>query len=180
MWWNGGFLLRKNIPLAYDLGIIGFNSGMVGFMWLIAGYMYVHILKGELPLATLDVRAIASILLMFCTISLVNHLILFVSSYLQGLDSAVFIKKALFPAFLTELATIPFGVVMALAYNRMGLLAFMFLGRNPPAVQRGAPQPQPDPLRPGGETQADGGAQQRQPADHCLARGGSRRPPALQ
>lgn len=122
------FLLRKNIPLAYDLGIIGFNSGMVGFMWLIAGYMYLHILKGELPLTTLDVRAIASILLMFCTMSLVNHLILFISSYLQGMDSAVFIKKALFPAFLTELAIIPFGVVMALAYNRMGLLAFMFLG----------------------------------------------------
>src|SRR5262249_8405527 len=40
----------------------------------------------------------------------------------------LFVRKALAPAFLTELATIPFGVVMALAFNKMGSLAFVFLG----------------------------------------------------
>ena len=121
-------ILKKNIPLAYDLGIIVFNTGMVGTMWLIAGWIYVSILKGDLPLSDLNLRNMTSILVMFCVMSFINHAILFVSSYLQGLDSNVFIKKALFPAFLTELATIPFGVLMALSFTRMGSMAFIFLG----------------------------------------------------
>lgn len=121
-------ILRKNIPLAYDLGIIVFNTGMVGAMWLVAGWIYVDLLKGPLPLTQLNFHSLSAILVMFCALSLVNHAVLFVSSFLQGLDSEVFVKKALFPAFLTELAIIPFGVLMALSYNRMGTLAFLFLG----------------------------------------------------
>ncbi|HSP07107.1 MAG TPA: ATP-binding protein [Acidobacteriota bacterium] len=122
------FVLRKSIPAAYDIGIIVFNCGMVGAMWLVGGWVYVWVLKGSIPLVNLTFRDIGSILVMYCAMSLVNHVVLLVSSYLRGQDSKVFVKKALFPAFLTELATIPFGVVMALSYSHMGLLAFLFLG----------------------------------------------------
>src|ERR1051325_411654 len=43
------------------------------------------------------------------------------------MDSIQFCKKALLPAFLTEFAAIPFGVVMALAYTGMGPITFAFL-----------------------------------------------------
>lgn len=122
------FFLHKDIPLTYDLGIIIFNSGMVGSMWVIASWIYISLLKGELPLTRLNVGNTLSIIIMFISLSVVNHIVLFISSYLQGHDPMTMFKKGLVPAFLTEFATIPFGVLMALAYTRMGPLAFFFLG----------------------------------------------------
>ncbi len=122
------WILRKPIPLSYDLGIIVFNSGMVGTMWLAASWIYITWLNGELPLVDLNLRNIQDIILMFIGLSILNHLVLFFSSYLQGQEPLDFMKKALIPAFFTEFAAIPFGVVMALSYNSMGTLAFLFLG----------------------------------------------------
>jgi|GEM_PF-866228 len=121
------WILRKPIPLAYDFGTIAFNSGMIGTMWLGASWIYILLLRTELPLIHLTVRNILCIILMFVGLSVLNHVILFFSSYLQGGEPIDFIKKGLLPAFFTEFAVIPFGVVMALSYNRMGTLAFLFL-----------------------------------------------------
>ena len=120
-------ILRKPIPLSYDLGIIAFNSGMVGTMWLAASWIYIKLLHSELPLTHLTIRNILCIIVMFIGLSILNHIILFFSSYFQGQEPVEFMKKALIPAFFTEFAAIPFGVVMALSYNRMGTLAFLFL-----------------------------------------------------
>jgi signal transduction histidine kinase len=64
---------------------------------------------------------------MFVGLSVLNHLFLFFSSYLQGEPAFDYLKKGTLPAFFTEFAVIPLGVIMALAYNRMGMLAFLFL-----------------------------------------------------
>ncbi len=65
---------------------------------------------------------------MFAALSVLNGLILFGSGYLHGQETAHLVRRAIIPAFLTELAAIPFGVVMALSFNKMGTLAFLFLG----------------------------------------------------
>src|SRR5262245_3321754 len=96
------FILHKNIPLSYDLGIIVFNSCMVGTMWLFASWIYLSVLKGELPLHHLQAGNIWAIILMFISLSVVNHIALFFSSYCQGIDSMTFFTKGLVPAFLTE------------------------------------------------------------------------------
>ena len=122
------YVLHKNTPLVYDLGIIIFNSGMVSMMWLTASWVYISLLRGQLPLILLNAHSILFIVVMFISLSLINHICLFLSCYFQAMDSLLFFKRALMPAFLTEFAAIPFGVVMALSYTRMGLLAFFFLG----------------------------------------------------
>lgn len=121
------FILHKEIPLSYDLGIIVFNCGMVGIMWLVSSWLYITILHGEIPLNHLNIGDIANILTMFLSLSVINHIILTFSAYFQGFQVGHFLRRGVVPAFLTELATIPFGVVMALSYNRMGPLAFFFL-----------------------------------------------------
>lgn len=121
------FVLHKDIPLSYDIGIIVFNCGMVGIMWLLSSWAYITILRGDIPLYHLAVGDIIAILLMFLCLSAINHIILTWSAYFQGFEVKHFLTKGVLPAFLTELATIPFGVVMALSYNRMGPLAFFFL-----------------------------------------------------
>jgi signal transduction histidine kinase len=122
------YVLHKNIPLAYDMGIIVFNSGMVSIMWLSASWVYISLLHGQLPLVALNAHSILFIVVMFLSLSFINHICLFLSCYFQAMDSLLFFKRALMPAFFTEFAAIPFGVVMALSYTRMGLLAFLFLG----------------------------------------------------
>ncbi len=121
------YILRKDIPLAYDLGILIFNCGMIASMWVFASWIYITLLQGEAPLLRLTPGSIAHILLMFVGISFLNAILLFGSSYLQGQEPGGFLKRAIVPAFLTEFSAIPFGVVMALSYNRMGALAFLFL-----------------------------------------------------
>lgn len=121
-------VLRKDIPMSYDIGVIIFNCGMVGVMWLLSSWAYITFLRGDIPLYHLGVGDIASILAMFLCLSVINHIILTWSAYFQGFEIKHFLTKGVLPAFLTELATIPFGVVMALSYNRMGPLAFFFLG----------------------------------------------------
>jgi signal transduction histidine kinase len=120
------WIQRKPIPLSYDLGIIVLNCGMIGTMWIAASWIYFGLLHSELPLTHLTIRNILCIIVMFIGLSLLNHIFLFFSSYLRGEEPLEFTKKALLPAFLTEFAAIPFGVVMALTYTRMGELAFLF------------------------------------------------------
>ncbi|MCI0417120.1 ATP-binding protein [bacterium] len=122
------WILRKKIPLSYELGIVVFNSGMIGLMWLTASWIYIYLLQSELPLIHLTVRNILCIILMFLGLSLLNGVLLFFSNYLRNQQRPIeYVRKGLIPAFFTEFAAIPFGVVMALSYNRMGILAFLVL-----------------------------------------------------
>jgi signal transduction histidine kinase len=121
-------ILRKAIPLSYDVSVLVFNAGMVAAMWLAAGWIYVLLLRGPVPLDHLNLQNILSILIMFLGVSAVNHMILLGGSYAQGFDPWFFLKKAMFPAFLTEFAIVPFGLVMAISYAAMGMFAFFFLG----------------------------------------------------
>jgi signal transduction histidine kinase len=122
------WVLHKRIPLSYELGIIVFNSGMIGLMWLTASWIYIDLLQSELPLVHLTIRNILCIILMFVGLSLLNGVLLFFSNYLRNQQKPIdYIKQGLLPAFFTEFAAIPFGVVMALSYNRIGILAFFVL-----------------------------------------------------
>jgi signal transduction histidine kinase len=121
------WFLHKPIPPWFDFGTIAFNCGMIGTMWIVAGWIYVLLMRSEVPLIHLTIRNIACIILMFVGLSFLNHLFLFFSSYLQGQPTMDFLKKGTLPAFFTEFAVIPLGVVMAIAYNRMGTVAFLFL-----------------------------------------------------
>ncbi len=125
--WERRYVLRKNIPLNYEIGVILFNTGMIAWMWLFASWIYIHLFKSQFPLIQLTWRSILSILVMYGGLGLLNVLFLFFSSFLRGQRALEFVKRALIPAFFTEFAAIPFGVVMALSYNRMGTLAFVLL-----------------------------------------------------
>jgi len=101
---------------------------MIGMMLLFASWIYIDLLQAELPLIHLTVRNILCIVLMFIGLSLFNGILLFFSNYLKNQQKPIdYIKAGLIPAFFTEFAAIPFGVVMALSYNRMGILAFLVL-----------------------------------------------------
>lgn len=65
---------------------------------------------------------------MFVGLSLLNGTFLFFSNYLGSQQRPIeFIKHRLLPEFFMEFASIPFGVVMALSYSGMGVLAFLVL-----------------------------------------------------
>jgi signal transduction histidine kinase len=120
-------VLHKKTPLEYDLGIIVFNAGMTATMWLIAAAVYFLAMNADIPLVELNADIFVSILAMYACLSIINVIALYTSNFLQGQDASVFFRQAFFPAFLTEIAMIPYGILMALTYTRMGIWAFGFL-----------------------------------------------------
>lgn len=120
-------VLHRKTPLSYDLSIIVFNAGMTAIMWLAGATVYVLVMKAPIPIVTLNGYVVLSVLAMYACLSAINVIALFLSNYLQGQNASLFFRQAFFPAFLAELATIPYGILMALTYAGMGVWAFGFL-----------------------------------------------------
>jgi len=120
-------VLHRKTPLSYDLSIIVFNAGMTAIMWLSGASVYVLVMKAPIPVETLNSYIVLSILAMYACLSTINVVALFLSNFLQAQNATLFFRQAFLPAFLTELATIPYGILMALTYSGMGVWAFVFL-----------------------------------------------------
>ena len=120
-------VLHKKTPMEYDLGSIVFNAGMTATMWLIAATVYFLVMNAPIPLVELNGHVVLSILAMYACLSVINVIALYLSNFLQAQNASVFFRQAFFPAFLTEIAMIPYGILMALTYTRMGIWAFGFL-----------------------------------------------------
>ena len=120
-------VLHRKTPLSYDLKHHRFQRRNDCDHVAYGASVYVLIMKAPIPIETLNSYIVLSILAMYGCLSTINVVSLFLSNFLQAQNATLFFRQAFLPAFLAELATIPYGILMALTYAGMGVWAFVFL-----------------------------------------------------
>ncbi|MEW6731696.1 MAG: GAF domain-containing sensor histidine kinase [Acidobacteriota bacterium] len=123
--------LRKiplNWPRRYSLAIMFFDGAMMAFMWTLGGLLYNWLGGANYPVAD---YLLSRLLFQIVLIALVNHyanaLFVAIFQYLRNISSIseYFLKESPF-TLIFELATVPLGVLLAAAYQQMGVGVFLW------------------------------------------------------
>jgi len=105
-----------------------FDAGLKALMALACGALYLR-LDGSLPLAVLDGRTALAAGALFVTWFVLDRLGWAIWNYIEGGPKRLWISihDALPNALLVELLPLPFAVIVALVYTRLGWAAFFLL-----------------------------------------------------
>lgn len=115
--------LRLGVPLPTVLTAALNNAGMMSMIILACGSLYVFV-GGPVPLAVLDLKTVATLLLLMLSMQLANDLGMLVIVWLRNGDTGSILN--LFSAAV-ELVSSLIGVVIALVLVRMDLPVFALL-----------------------------------------------------
>ncbi len=105
-----------------------FNGGLKALMALLGGALYVS-LGGQIPLLSIDGQGVIAVGALVLAWFLIDHLVWTSWEMLVGgvEHTKSLLRESLPRALLIELLPLPFGVVVALAYARLGWIAFGIL-----------------------------------------------------
>ncbi|MEJ2209337.1 MAG: GAF domain-containing protein [Anaerolineae bacterium] len=117
---------RLTFRSLFDLPL--FDAGLKALMALGGGALYLR-LGGSLPLVTLDGRAVLAAGALFVTWFALDRLAWAIWDYVEGgiRPLRVFLREALPDALLVELLPLPFAIIVALVYTRLGWPSFLLL-----------------------------------------------------
>ena len=111
---------RRGAPFAIR------SWGMFVLIWLVGGYVYRSI-GGEIPLVRLELDELGKALLFAFVVAVLNRMVMAASHYFQGLSPLEYLVRTAPRTLLIEMAVMPSGAAMAVAYSHVGPLALALL-----------------------------------------------------
>jgi len=100
--------------------------GMFTLIWLAGGYAY-QTIGGEVPLLRLEAVELGKVLFLALVVGVVNRLIMTWGHHLQGFSARDYLTHIAPRTFLIEMAMMPSGAAMAVAYSHAGPLVLALL-----------------------------------------------------
>lgn len=126
--WVAGLSAAVNEAISRRRGreFLARSGGMFALMWLAGGYAY-QAAGGRVPLRSLGSVQIGQILLLFLVVAAVNRLLMALDHWLQNLSARHYLTRVAPWTFLVELAMMPGGAAMAVAYVLVSPVALLLL-----------------------------------------------------
>ncbi len=102
------------------------SGGMFALIWLAGGYAY-QAIGGEVPLLRLEAVELGKVLFLALVVGITNRLIMTWGRHLQGFSARDYLTRIAPRTFLIEMAMMPSGAAMAVAYSHAGPLVLTLL-----------------------------------------------------
>lgn len=126
--WVAGLGAALNEIFARRRGLLfaARSWGMFVLIWLLGGYVY-RAVGGAIPLTRLEIGDLGKALFFALVVAVANRLVITVSHFLQRIQALDYLTRTAPRTLLIEMAVMPSGAAMAVAYYHAGPLVLLLL-----------------------------------------------------